>query len=182
MLEIYHEQTDRPLKCGRESWNRNSWLLSAFSKLFLSKQRVLNCSRYCSICHQFTGQHFEESFLMEAVDSVPEDLSPTTLWGSIAAESHLMKLQRLQNKVPRTIVNFPRHTSVRDMHVAFQIPYVYDYITKSTSNKQKSSKIMKMKMFVTLDKARPHTESVRGLNLAAVMCTTVQVSNTAVVD
>jgi hypothetical protein len=27
--------------------------------------------------------------------------------------------------------NFPRRTSVRDMHVAFQIPYVYDYITKS---------------------------------------------------
>jgi hypothetical protein len=24
----------------------------------------------------------------------------------------------------------PRSTSVRDLHVAFQIPYVYDYITK----------------------------------------------------
>jgi hypothetical protein len=48
-----------------------------------------------------------------------------------AAESHLLKLQRLQNKVLRTIGNFPRHTSVRDMHVAFHIPYVYDYITKS---------------------------------------------------
>jgi hypothetical protein len=49
-------------------------------------------------------------------------------------------------------------------------------------NKQKSSDIMKMKMFATLDKARPHTENIRGLNLAAVMCTAVQVSNTAVVD
>jgi hypothetical protein len=48
-----------------------------------------------------------------------------------AAESHLLKLQRLQNKVLRTIGNFPRPTSVRDMHVAFQIPYIYDYITKS---------------------------------------------------
>jgi hypothetical protein len=47
-----------------------------------------------------------------------------------AAESHLLKLQRLQNKVLRTIGSFPRHTSVRDMHVAFQIPYIYDYITK----------------------------------------------------
>jgi hypothetical protein len=35
---------------------------------------------------------------------------------------------------------------------------------------------MKMKMFVTLDMARPHTENIRGLNLAAVMCTTVHVS------
>jgi hypothetical protein len=42
-----------------------------------------------------------------------------------------MKFQRPQNKVLRTIGNFPRLTLVRDMHVAFQIPYVYDYITKS---------------------------------------------------
>jgi hypothetical protein len=48
-------------------------------------------------------------------------------------------------------------------------------------SKQKSSRIMKMKMFVTLDKARPHTENIRGSNLAAVMCMTVQVSKTAVV-
>jgi hypothetical protein len=48
-----------------------------------------------------------------------------------AAEFHLLKLQRIQNKVLRTIENFPRRTSVRDMHVAFQIPYIYDYITKS---------------------------------------------------
>jgi hypothetical protein len=48
-----------------------------------------------------------------------------------AAECHLLKLQLLQNKVLRTVGNFPRRTSVRDMHVAFQIPYVYDYITKS---------------------------------------------------
>jgi hypothetical protein len=48
-----------------------------------------------------------------------------------AAESHLLQLQRLQNKVLRSIGNFPRRTSVRDMDVAFQILYVYDYITKS---------------------------------------------------
>jgi hypothetical protein len=48
-----------------------------------------------------------------------------------AAETYLLKLQRLQNKVLRTIGSFPRRTSVRDMHMAFQIPYVYNYITKS---------------------------------------------------
>jgi hypothetical protein len=48
-----------------------------------------------------------------------------------AAESRLLKLQRLQNKVLRTIGSLPRRPPVRDMHVAFQIPYVYDYITKS---------------------------------------------------
>jgi hypothetical protein len=52
-------------------------------------------------------------------------------WES-AAESHLLKLQRLQNKVLSTIGSFPRRASVRDIHVAFQIPYVYDYIIKSS--------------------------------------------------
>jgi hypothetical protein len=37
-----------------------------------------------------------------------------------AAESHLLKLQRLQNRVPRTVGNFSRRTSVRDMHQAFK--------------------------------------------------------------
>jgi hypothetical protein len=48
-----------------------------------------------------------------------------------AAECHLLKLQRLQNKVLRTIGNFLKRTSVRDMHKAFHMPFVYDYITKS---------------------------------------------------
>jgi hypothetical protein len=57
-------------------------------------------------------------------------------------------------------------------------------ITKQNhaGNKQKSSKTIKMRMFATLDKARPDTENIRGSNLAAVMCTAVQVSKTAVVD
>jgi hypothetical protein len=50
-----------------------------------------------------------------------------------AAECHLLKLQRLQNEVLRTIANFPKSTSVRDLHKAFHKPYsyVYDYIRKS---------------------------------------------------
>jgi hypothetical protein len=47
-----------------------------------------------------------------------------------AADAHLIKLQRLQNKVLRTTGNFPRRTSVREMHMAFHLPYVYDYMTK----------------------------------------------------
>jgi hypothetical protein len=47
-----------------------------------------------------------------------------------ATDTHLLKLQRLRNKVVRTIGNFPRRTPVRDLHVAFKIPYVYDFITK----------------------------------------------------
>jgi hypothetical protein len=48
----------------------------------------------------------------------------------IAADTHLSKLQRLKNKVLRTIGNFPRCTSVGDLHTAFNLPYSYDYIIK----------------------------------------------------
>jgi hypothetical protein len=47
-----------------------------------------------------------------------------------AADNHLMKLQRLQNKVLSTIVIIPRSTPVRDLHMAFKLPHIYDYITK----------------------------------------------------
>jgi hypothetical protein len=60
-----------------------------------------------------------------------------SVW-EFAAEIHLLKLQRLQNKAVRTVGNFPRRTSVRDMHVAFHGPYVYDYITKSCRRQAES--------------------------------------------
>jgi hypothetical protein len=47
-----------------------------------------------------------------------------------AADTHLMKLQRLQNRVLRSTGNFPRRTPVRELHKAFNIPYIHDYITK----------------------------------------------------
>jgi hypothetical protein len=47
-----------------------------------------------------------------------------------AADAHLLKLQRIQNSVLRAVGNLGRRTPVRDLHLAFKIPYVYDYITK----------------------------------------------------
>jgi hypothetical protein len=41
-----------------------------------------------------------------------------------------LKLQRLQNRVLRTVGDLDRGTPVRDLHLAFNVPYVYDYITK----------------------------------------------------
>jgi len=43
-------------------------------------------------------------------------------------------LQRLQNRVLRATGNVPRRTPTRALHLAFQIPYVYDYITKIRRN------------------------------------------------
>jgi hypothetical protein len=48
----------------------------------------------------------------------------------LAADTYLLKLQRLQNNVLRTIGNFPKCTPIRDLHRAFNLPYVYDYVTK----------------------------------------------------
>jgi hypothetical protein len=47
-----------------------------------------------------------------------------------AANTHLLKFQRLQNKALCTTGNFLRSTPVRELHKAFNIPYIYDYITK----------------------------------------------------
>jgi hypothetical protein len=52
---------------------------------------------------------------------------PCPTW-EFAADIHLLKLQRLQNKV----LNFvqPRHTLVRQFHTDFPVPYIYNYVTK----------------------------------------------------
>jgi hypothetical protein len=48
----------------------------------------------------------------------------------LAADTYLLKLECMQNKVLRTTGNFPRCTPVRDFHMDFNLPYEYDYITK----------------------------------------------------
>jgi hypothetical protein len=51
-------------------------------------------------------------------------------WES-AADMHLIKLQCLQNKVLRVTGGLPRRMPTRYMHRTLQIPYFYDFITKS---------------------------------------------------
>jgi hypothetical protein len=84
-----------------------------------------------------------------------------------AADTHLIKLQRQQNTVLPTIGNFPRRPPVREMHMAFHLPYVYDYMTK----------LYRQQAEVTLNH---DNENVRynwtRRSLAAVRHTTVQVT------
>jgi hypothetical protein len=47
-----------------------------------------------------------------------------------AADTNLIKLQCLQNKVLHTTGNFPRRIPVCEMHMTLHLPYVYDYMTK----------------------------------------------------
>jgi hypothetical protein len=45
----------------------------------------------------------------------------TCLAWEFAADNHLLKLQRMQNKVLRTIGDFPRRTPIRDLHMGFTL-------------------------------------------------------------
>jgi hypothetical protein len=93
-----------------------------------------------------------------------------------AANTHLLKLQRLQNKVLRTIGNFARRTPVRELHKAFNIPTSTIILQNYADNKHELYKIIKMQMSAILGKANPDTENIRGLNLAVANRTTVQAS------
>jgi hypothetical protein len=57
-------------------------------------------------------------------------LTYASLAWELATDNHPLTLQSLQNKVLRTIPNFPRCTRIRYLHVAFKCPYICDYITK----------------------------------------------------
>jgi hypothetical protein len=76
-----------------------------------------------------------------------------------------MKLQRLQNKVLRTIGKFPRNTAIRGMHIFLQIPCVYDFITKLCNNKPKSFNITRIYMIAILGKEKPDIENIKRLKL-----------------
>jgi hypothetical protein len=56
----------------------------------------------------------------------------------LAADTYFLQLQSMQNKVLRTIVNFPRRTTVRDLHTAFNIRMYMIIKLNGADSKQKS--------------------------------------------
>jgi hypothetical protein len=95
----------------------------------------------------------------------------------LAADTYLLELQRLPNRVLRTIENFPRCTSVLDLHTALHLPCVYVYITKLC--KQQAEVIQNQEnehVRSTGQGEARHGKSKRGLNLAVVKLTTDQVT------
>jgi hypothetical protein len=96
-------------------------------------------------------------------------------WES-ATNNHLMKLQCLQNKILRVTGSLPRRTPNHNMHVAFQIPCVYDFITKTC---RKQAEVIRNHDNVNVRNIgkgeaqhRKHTES----DLVAVRLTIAQAS------
>jgi hypothetical protein len=95
-----------------------------------------------------------------------------------AVDAHLLKLQRLQNTVFSAVGNLDRCTPAHKLHVAFKIPYVYDYINELFSTQAEVIlNRVNPNVYVVLDKEKFCIGSARGLNLAAVRPTTVQLTN-----
>jgi hypothetical protein len=84
------------------------------------------------------------------------------------ADTNLLKFQRLQNKVLRTIGNFPRHTPVCKLHKAFTIQYNYDYITKLCRKQAKIIHNYGNANVHNIGQSEPRHRNLRGLNLVAV--------------
>jgi hypothetical protein len=75
-----------------------------------------------------------------------------------AADTHLMRLQRLQNRVLRAIGNLDRRTPVRDLHLAFKIRYVHDYITELCRRQKKNSVVLVRKRTIPTKRPQPADE------------------------
>jgi hypothetical protein len=71
--------------------------------------------------------NIKESLHKALITSIMTYAFPT--W-EFAADTHLLKLQRFQDKFFRTICKFSRCTPVRELHMAFQVPRIQDYIAK----------------------------------------------------
>jgi hypothetical protein len=65
------------------------------------------------------------TFYKALIKSVMTSACPA--W-ELAADTCLLKLQRLQKKILLTIRHFPRCTPVRDLHTVSNLPYVYDLV------------------------------------------------------
>jgi hypothetical protein len=98
------------------------------------------------------------------------------IW-EFAADTHLTKLQRLQNTVLRAVGNPDRLTPARDLHLAFKILYVYDCVNKVCRRQSEVIQNHVNPMYVQLDKEKPGIGNIRGLNLVEVKSTSVQVSD-----
>jgi hypothetical protein len=101
---------------------------------------------FIRICHLFRSEHVRANINLTLhkalIRLVITYVCPA--W-ELATDTYLLKLQLLQNKILRTIGNFPRPA------ICSRLPTFHMYtITKENyaGNKQKSYKIMRMNMFV----------------------------------
>jgi hypothetical protein len=81
-------------------------------------------------------------------------------------DTHLSKLQRPAKQGAPHYGNFPRRTPTREVHVAFKIPHLHDFITKLC--KYRAEVIPKhdnKNVLATMDKAKPQQRKYKTLKL-----------------
>jgi hypothetical protein len=71
----------------------------------------------------------------------------------------------LHNKIFYTISKFPKCTPVCQLHMAFQVPYIYDYITKLCRQQAEVLQNDENANFHDIRKVKPDTENNKGLKL-----------------
>jgi hypothetical protein len=74
----------------------------------------------------------------------------------------------------RTTGNFPRRTSVFDVHVDYHLPYVYDYITKFCRQQAETIQIHENANVCNI--VQRETEKYKNSLFVVVKLTTVQVA------
>jgi hypothetical protein len=94
-------------------------------------------------------------------------------WG-LVADTYTLKLQRLQYKVLRTIWKFPKWTSVRDLHTAFNFPY--DYVTNLCRRQAEVIQNHEKVHIRSIGQGEARHRQHKGLDLSAVNFTTVQMT------
>jgi hypothetical protein len=80
----------------------------------------------------------------------------------LAIDSNIFKLRRLQNKVLLTTGNLLRRTLTRALHLAFEIPYVYDYVTEICREQAEVIKNHEKVIIRTQAKVKPNTRRLKG--------------------
>jgi hypothetical protein len=94
-------------------------------------------------------------------------------------ESHYYGYGRAINKevTSNELGHFPRRTSVRELHVAFEIPYVYDFIPKLCRQQAEVIQNHVNPNVRNIGQGEAQHRKYKRLNLAAVRHTTVQVTS-----
>jgi hypothetical protein len=94
----------------------------------------------------------------------------------ICCDTHLLKFQRMQNKVLRTFGKFQSCTSDRELHMALKVPPIYDYVAKLCKQQAEVIHIMITQIFATSQNVKLERENINCSSLAAVKRMTVQVT------
>jgi hypothetical protein len=100
---------------------------------------------------------------------------PCPSW-ELARAIYLLKLQLLRNKVLRAIEKFPRCTLVRNLHAAFNLPYVYDYITKLFRQQAEVIQNHKNEHVCGIAQGEARHRKYKRLKLGGAQASTVQVT------